>query len=122
MPSLHDFGITARWAFFATSHGKSPCDGIGGTVKRLVARASKQRPLDDQILSMEKMLENCELSIKGIKFLKVTKINMTLIRPMLSTVACWQGGPGGAILGERKNEKGVPIPRQILKVGGKKRI
>ena len=35
-----DFGITARWSFFATSHGKSPCDGIGGTVKRLVARAS----------------------------------------------------------------------------------
>jgi hypothetical protein len=27
-------------------------------------------------------------------------------------VACWQGG--------RKNEKGAPIPRQILKVGGKK--
>ena len=45
-----DFGITARWSFFATSHGKSPCDGIGGTVKRLVARASLQRPLDNQIL------------------------------------------------------------------------
>jgi hypothetical protein len=68
-----NFDITARWAFFATSHGKSPCDGIGGTVKQLVARASIQRPLDDQILSMEKMFENCELNIKGIKFLKVTK-------------------------------------------------
>ena len=28
--------------FFATSHGKSPCDGIGGTIKHLVARASLQ--------------------------------------------------------------------------------
>ena len=28
-----DFGIRAAWSFFATSHGKSPCDGIGGTVK-----------------------------------------------------------------------------------------
>ena len=38
------------------------------------------------------------------------------------------GGAGGprppqlAILGGRKNEKGAPIPRRILKVGGKKRI
>eukprot|EP00112_Aurelia_sp_Birch-Aquarium-sp1_P016223 Seg366.9 transcript_id=Seg366.9/GoldUCD/mRNA.D3Y31 product="ARL14 effector protein" protein_id=Seg366.9/GoldUCD/D3Y31 len=26
-----DFGLSAEWSFFATSHGKSPCDGIGGT-------------------------------------------------------------------------------------------
>ena len=31
-----DFGITAVWNFFATSHGKSPCDGIRGTVKELL--------------------------------------------------------------------------------------
>ena len=37
---LMDHGLSAEWHFFATSHGKSPCDGIGGTVKRLVARAS----------------------------------------------------------------------------------
>ena len=34
-----DFGVDDEWNFFAISHGKSPCDGIGGTVKRLVARA-----------------------------------------------------------------------------------
>jgi len=28
-----DFGLDATWSFFATSHGKSPCDGIGGVVK-----------------------------------------------------------------------------------------
>ncbi|CAF2174414.1 unnamed protein product [Rotaria magnacalcarata] len=38
-----DFGVKAEWHFFATSHGKGPCDGIGGTVKRLAARASLQR-------------------------------------------------------------------------------
>jgi len=32
-----DFGVEATWLFFATSHGKSPCDGIGGTVKRATA-------------------------------------------------------------------------------------
>jgi hypothetical protein len=30
-----DFGLPAEWHFFATSHGKGPCDGVGGTVKRL---------------------------------------------------------------------------------------
>jgi len=28
------------WRFFATSHGKSVCDGIGGMVNRLSANAS----------------------------------------------------------------------------------
>jgi len=38
-----NFAVNCEWNFFATSHGKSPCDGIGGTVKRLTARASLQR-------------------------------------------------------------------------------
>jgi hypothetical protein len=29
----NDFGIAAEWHFFATSHGKSPCDAVGGTTK-----------------------------------------------------------------------------------------
>ena len=33
-----DFNRTATWVFFAASHGKSPCDGIGGTVKRCLTR------------------------------------------------------------------------------------
>ena len=31
-----DFGCTADWSFFATSHGKGPIDGIGGEVKQRV--------------------------------------------------------------------------------------
>ena len=27
-----DFGVKCEWNFFATSHAKSPCDGIRGTV------------------------------------------------------------------------------------------
>ncbi|KAJ8896733.1 hypothetical protein PR048_002078 [Dryococelus australis] len=36
----------AFWPFFATSHGKSPCDGIGGTVQRMTKASSTtiQRP------------------------------------------------------------------------------
>ena len=29
-----DFGLDVEWNFFATSHGKSACDGIGGTVTK----------------------------------------------------------------------------------------
>ena len=38
-----DFGLDAEWIFFATSHGKSPCDGIDGSVKRHAAKKSLQR-------------------------------------------------------------------------------
>jgi hypothetical protein len=48
-----DFHIAAEWNFFATSRGKSPCDGIGGTVQRLVACASLQATEGNHILSTE---------------------------------------------------------------------
>ena len=31
-----DFNVAAEWTFFATIHGKSPCGGIGGTIKHTV--------------------------------------------------------------------------------------
>src|SRR5215469_9240319 len=42
-----DFGITAEWNFFSTSHGKGSCDGLGGTIKRLARRAILQRPYNE---------------------------------------------------------------------------
>jgi hypothetical protein len=45
----NDFGITAEWHFFATSHGESSCDAVGGTIKQPAARASLQHPYDKQI-------------------------------------------------------------------------
>ena len=64
-----DFRVKCEWNFFATSYGKSPCDGIGETVKRLVTRASLQRPTSNQILTADKMFEICVEEIKGIDFL-----------------------------------------------------
>ena len=46
-----DFRVPAQWHFSATSHGKGACDSLGGTVKQLAARASLQRPTDDQIMT-----------------------------------------------------------------------
>ena len=63
---VQDFGITAEWNFFATSHGKNSCDGIGGTVKRLATRASLQSPLDNQILTPYQLFEFASQNISGI--------------------------------------------------------
>ena len=35
------FGIEARWKYFESGHGKGPCDGIGGSVKRMAEQAGK---------------------------------------------------------------------------------
>ena len=53
------------------SHGKSPCDGIGGTVKRLVANA-RLESLKEPIEFPEKMFSWCKNNIKGIRFLFVS--------------------------------------------------
>ena len=44
-----DFGVPAKWAFFATSHGKGPWDGVAGCAKREAALESLRHPLDYQI-------------------------------------------------------------------------
>ena len=67
-----DFAINATCFFFATSHGKSPCDGVGGTVKRIVKQASLQRSSSDAILSVTAFYEYCSKNISGIKFCHIS--------------------------------------------------
>ena len=68
----NDHGLKAEWHFFATSQGKIPCYGIGGTVKSLVARASLQATVDHHIPTAREMFKWCEEHIMGITFLFVT--------------------------------------------------
>ena len=75
--------MDAEWIFFATSHGKSPCDGIGGIVKRNVTKRSLQRPLKKQILTYESMLKICKEEIKHIKFFEIIKMEMENVRKFL---------------------------------------
>ena len=63
----HHKGLLAEWHFFATSHGKTACDGIGGTAKRLTLNASLQRPVSNQILTQD-MLAFCRDNIHGVHF------------------------------------------------------
>lgn len=44
-----DFGIKCEWNFHATAHGKGPCDGIGGTIKRMARKESLSRSSDSPI-------------------------------------------------------------------------
>jgi hypothetical protein len=44
-----NFGTGNKWPFFATSHGRGACSWIGGTMKRLVRKASLQNPYEEQV-------------------------------------------------------------------------
>ena len=68
-----DFGIPAEWHFFATSHGKGPYDGVGGTVKRLAARASLQRPYANQLQTPLQLFSWAKESIPHVTFSFVGK-------------------------------------------------
>jgi hypothetical protein len=67
-----DFDIECEWNFFASSHGKNACDGIGVTTKRAVNQASLKRPYNNQILTAEEMYKICLDNISGIHFIFVT--------------------------------------------------
>ena len=53
-----EFRIKTEWYFFATSHGKNACNGVGGgTKKRLAATASLQRAIHIQILNPHQLYD-----------------------------------------------------------------
>ena len=72
--------MDAEWILFATSHDKSPCDGFGGFNKRYVAKRSLQRPLHDQILSYQSMLDQCVREIPPITIFGVSQEEMVSVR------------------------------------------
>ena len=63
-----DFGISAEWHFSATAHGQGICDGLGGTVKRLAARASLQKSYNDQIMTPRQLYDWATVNIPTIHF------------------------------------------------------
>ena len=108
-----DFGIDAEWSFFATSHGKSPCDGIGGTVKRLTSSASLKRTINDQILTVEKMFTFCKDSIKAILFILIAKEQVDEIRRNLTD----RFKTGKTVPGTRSYHHFIPVSKSKLSFG-----
>ena len=76
-----DFNCTllqAEWNFFATSHGKSSCDVLGGTVKIITPRTSLQRPKEHHILTPSDMFNLCNTtpSLSFIKLFYIPKYEL----------------------------------------------
>ena len=61
---------------FLPGHRISLCDGIGGFVKRYVAKRSLQRPQNNQILDYKAFIELCKEEIKGISFIDISQSHM----------------------------------------------
>ncbi len=107
-----DFEVDAEWNFFATSHGKSPCDGIGGTVKRLVARASLQATLQDQILTPQQMYNWASKNIPGIHFFFAAKEDIEAHRSCLAD----RFESVQTVPGTRSHHRFVPLDENTLKI------
>ena len=63
-----DFRISTEWNIF----GKSPCDGIGGTVKCLVWKASLQTVSSNHILTQKDFYNWASTNITNITFMYIT--------------------------------------------------
>ena len=55
------YKIEVEWHFFATSHGKGPCDAIGGTLKRMATRASLAKEREHPIKNAKELCDWAQL-------------------------------------------------------------
>jgi hypothetical protein len=101
---FEDFKLQAEWHFFASCHGKSACDGIGGTVKRLARLASLQRSTNNQITSPMQLFnwakENLEIKCFFVTSEEV-KANEAVINERMQNAI--------AVTGTRKFHSYVPV-------------
>jgi hypothetical protein len=109
-----DFGIKAEWNFFATSHGKNACDGIGGVVKRSTAKASLQRHITNQILTPKDMYNYCKNDLKSkIEFIY---IEQKYVEEIEARLFCRFNLPIKPITGTLKLHRFVPLTKETLRV------
>ena len=104
------FDIDATWPLFATSHGKSSCDGIGGTVKRKILRVSLKRFVNNQILTFRVVKEYCEPSIERTTFLTMDMEHMVIVRENLKL----RYELGDTVLGTRSCHHFVPTSQYTI--------
>lgn len=107
-----DFGVDAEWNFFATSHGKGACDGLGGTVKRSAARASLQRPVENQILTPLDLFHYCRDSITSIKSFFVSAAEVEFVTKNLAK----RFSLAKTITGTQKFHQFVPLTEGFMGV------
>ena len=100
------------WKQSGTSHVKSACDGIGGTVKRPATKANLKKTAHNHILTLLDMFIYCESDVPGIKFFYVS---CTTIK---ENVIKLQGRYNAAqtVKGTRQLHRFVPQPQGKLLV------
>lgn len=101
-----DFNIEAEWHFSATAHGKGPCDGVGGSVKRLAARASLQRPYENQIQTPYQLYEWAVQNIFVANFIYVTQEEYVVTEQFLEN----RLSKSKTIQGTQKLHTFIPLP------------
>ena len=105
-----DFGLDAEWAFFATSHGKSPCDGIGSSVKWTITTASLQRTTINHILTVDSMYALCLQNIKSITFIQIFKETMIIVREFLNK----RFETSNTVPGSRSHHHYIPLSKNTI--------
>ena len=105
-----DFEMKAEWHFFATSHGKNVCDGVGGTIKRLAAHASLQRAIHYQILNPHQLYDFAKSDIRGITCFFVDKKQVDVVSKLLA----FRYENARQVRGSRKNHQFIPNGDNIL--------
>ena len=103
------YDVNVQWVFFATSHGKSPCDALGGTLKREAAKESLARPYNNQILTVNDLHAFCQLRIPSIQSVVFTKEDINIQRQKLSMAE-----NANTIPGTRGYHHFVPISDTIM--------
>ena len=93
-------------------HGKRACDGLGGTVKRLAARASLQRPYNDQLMTPRQLFDLACSNIPAA-YLGYCS-NEDYAREQSSLERCFQ--LSHTIPGTRKLHSFVPISDSTVEV------
>ena len=90
---------------FATSHAKSAVDGVGGTIKELIARASFQRPYKNQILSADAVYQFYCKTIENILFNLIERDTLNLL---WDKIAC-QYEHGETVPGTHSCHQSCPV-------------
>ena len=106
-----DFGIEAEWLFSTTSHGKSACDELGGTVKCLAARASLQHPYEHQVMTPSQLYQWVVDNVPGVHFCYCSTEEYERQKIFLQT----RFEQKKTIPGTRKLHSFVPISKDTLR-------
>ena len=87
----HDFNLKAENHFFATSCGKSLCDGIGGTIKREATNASLRAAVTTQILTSEQPFLWAKGNVNGVTMYYVTEEDIMSHKRKYDLKVCYNG-------------------------------